>query len=131
MTPLSFSALFLVGIGGAVGAIGRYSVGVLLGQWLGSHWPYGTFSVNIVGGLLMGIVAGLGTWSNLITPELRIFLAVGVLGGFTTFSAFSLDLMLMLERHQWLMALGYGVASVLLALAALAFGIFLVRTIVG
>ena len=131
MTPLSFWPLFLVGSGGAIGAVGRYSIGVWLGQWLGVNWPYGTFTVNVVGGLLMGIVAGLGTWSTLISPELRIFLAVGVLGGFTTFSAFSLDIMLMLERHQWLMALGYSVASVLLSLAALALGLFLVRTIAG
>lgn len=128
MTPLH---LLLVGVGGAIGAMGRYATGVLLGQWLGTNWPYGTFTVNIIGGLLMGLLVGLEAWITSDGPGLRLFLAIGILGGFTTFSSFSLDVMAMLERQQWLAAAGYATASVVLSVLALGLGIFLVRSLAG
>lgn len=85
--------VLVVGAGGFLGAIARYGVGRGLGQASsGSHWiPYGTLTVNIVGCLLIGIVAGLIDHRNVLSAELRAFLMVGLLGGFTTFSAFGYE----------------------------------------
>ena len=79
----------------------------------------------------MGLLVGLETWVASDGPGLRLFLAVGILGGFTTFSSFSLDVMGMLERQQWLAAAGYATASVVLSVLALGLGIFLVRSFAG
>lgn len=116
----------LVGIGGAVGAMARYGVGRLLPA-SASGWPTATFVVNLSGGLLMGLLSALLLRAG--GEQARLLLGVGVLGGFTTFSAFSLELMALLERGQPLMAFGYAAASVLLALAAVAAGLSLGRAL--
>lgn len=121
------NAFLLVGLGGALGAMARFGVGRLVGP---SDFPWATLAVNIAGGLLMGLLAG---WlaARGGGEQLRLFLGVGVLGGFTTFSAFSLEVMLLLERGATGAAAGYVLASVLGAVAALALGLWLARGVLA
>lgn len=114
----------LVGLGGAVGAMARYGVGRLVGPWP-SGWPMATFTVNVMGGLLMGMLAGL--LLRLGGEPARLLLGVGVLGGFTTFSAFSLELLLLIDNGHPAMAMAYAVASVLAALLAVMAGMWIGR----
>jgi CrcB protein len=129
----------LVMAGGAIGAAMRYQFGRLAFHLTGPNprlaWPWGTLGANVIGGLLMGLLAG---WlsaraqgSGLLGGEhLRLFVAVGILGGFTTFSSFSLETMLMIERGQWGLALGYVLASVVASVGALALGLLLMRAVI-
>lgn len=120
-------SLFLVMIGGAMGAGVRHLVGRAALALLGPGYPWGTLAVNLVGGLAMGMLAGTlarGAGSN---ETLRLLLGVGMLGGFTTFSAFSLDVVLMVERGATLPALGYVLASVAGAVLALFAGLSIAR----
>ena len=122
--------LLYVGIGGAVGAMARYLVGVQALRTFGSGWPYGTFAVNVAGGLLMGLLAGvLAHRGGLDQERWRLLLGVGVLGGFTTFSAFSLELALMLEKRAFATAAVYALASVTLSTLALFAGLLLARRV--
>lgn len=118
--------LFIVMAGGAIGAGLRY----LFGRWtlaaFGSGYPWGTLGVNLIGGLAMGVLMGVLARGGGSEP-VRLALGVGVLGGFTTFSAFSLDMVTMLERGAVASALGYAVASVVGAGAALFVGLQLTR----
>ena len=121
--------ILLVMIGGALGAAARFLTGKATLAWFGPGYPWGTLAVNLVGGLLMGVLAGsLARWGQ-GGEQWRLLLGVGVLGGFTTFSAFSLDVMVMLERGDWPTALGYALVSVIGSVAALAIGLGLVRAI--
>lgn len=118
----------LVAAGGAAGSMARYAVGVQAGRWLGSAWPFGTFLANAVGGLLMGVLVGwLAHRGGADQERWRLLLGVGALGGFTTFSAFSLETALMLERRQWADAAGYVSISVVVAITALFAGLVLAR----
>ena len=123
----------LVAIGGALGSVARYGVGLAAGRLFpGAAWPFGTLTVNIVGGLVMGLVAGwLAARVGAGQESVRVFAAVGVLGGFTTFSAFSLETALMIERRQFAMAGGYVAASVVLSIAALFLGLMVARRAFG
>lgn len=112
--------------GGAIGAALRYGASFALPGAGAAGWPWPTLFVNIVGGFLMGMAAALGARSGL-TEGWRLFLTVGVLGGFTTFSAFSLDMMTMVEGGRLAAALLYAFASVAGALLALALGAWMVR----
>lgn len=119
---------FLVAAGGAVGAVARYGLGVQALRLWGQAWPYGTFIANLVGGLLMGLLAGwLAVKGGADQERLRLLLGVGVLGGFTTFSAFSLETALMIERREFAPAFGYAAGSVVLAIAALFLGLIVAR----
>ena len=118
----------LVMIGGALGSAGRYGVGLLTGRWLGPGYPWGTLAVNLIGGLLMGLLAGALARTG-GSEHSRLLLAVGVLGGFTTFSAFSLDAALMIETGAWAKALVYVLASVTGSILALFAGLYLVRAV--
>lgn len=124
------SKVLLVFVGSGLGGAARHGVNVWSMRAFGPHFPAGTFIVNIVGGLLMGLVAGWFAFrANLsFAHEARLFLATGILGGFTTFSAFSLDTVVMIERGDIGLAALYVVASVLLAGAALALGLAIVRS---
>lgn len=118
-----------VGLGGALGAMGRYLVGSQLTRTFGTGWPYGTFVINVLGGLCMGLlVSTLAHRGGADQERWRLLLGVGVLGGFTTFSAFSLDAALLVERHAYGAAAGYMVGSVAASLAALFFGLAIFRT---
>lgn len=120
--------LILVAGGGAVGAVFRYLLGVAALRRLGPGWPYGTFAANILGGLLMGVLAGwLAHRGGADQDRWRLLLGVGVLGGFTTFSAYSLELALMIERRVYGQAALYAAASVALSVTALFAGLLLTR----
>jgi CrcB protein len=121
--------LLVVAAGGALGSVARHLVASAIGHAVGTAWPWGTLAVNVVGGFAIGLLAGAMALRLSVTPELRGFLITGILGGFTTFSAFSLEVMTMIERHDWGPAAGYVVASVLLSLAAAASGLALARAI--
>ncbi|WP_300537567.1 fluoride efflux transporter CrcB [Sphingosinicella sp.] len=121
MTPPMIGHFFLVGAGGAVGAMLRHGVGLASLRLMGPSFPWGTLIVNVVGGLLMGLLVGLLAARGGSEP-LRLLLGVGVLGGFTTFSAFSLDVVAMMERDAALTAIGYVTASVVVSVAALFIG---------
>lgn len=121
---------FLVMIGGAIGAAMRYQLGRALTRLMGPGYPWGTLSANVLGGLAMGLLAGwLALRAQHAGESVRLFAAVGVLGGFTTFSAFSLETMLMIERGDWPGALSYVLVSVIVSVAALALGLGLMRSL--
>lgn len=106
----------------------RYALGVQTLRMWGAGWPHGTFVANVVGGLLMGVLAGfLAHRGGADQERLRLLLGVGVLGGFTTFSAFSLETALMIERRNYGQAFGYTLASVVLSVTALFLGLLLAR----
>jgi len=119
--------LLLVMAGGAVGAGLRYEVGHLALRGLGPAFPWGTLIVNLVGGFLMGVLAGMLARHGANGEPARLLLGVGVLGGFTTFSAFSLDAWNLIERGQIGLALGYALVSVVLSVALLFAGLTLAR----
>jgi len=120
--------LLIVMLGGAIGAGFRYHVGYAALRNLGPLFPWGTWIVNLLGGLLMGILAGtLARWTNAEGEPLRLFLGVGVLGGFTTFSAFSLEAATMLMRGEIVMAAAYSVSSVAGSVLMLFVGLYFVR----
>lgn len=121
--------LLLVMLGGAVGAGARHLAGRATLVAFGPGYPWGTLLVNLLGGLLMGVLAGSVSRIPGGGEHWRLLLGVGVLGGFTTFSAFSLDVMLMLERGEFGAALGYSLASVIGSVAALALGLQLTRSL--
>src|SRR5215218_1545284 len=101
-------AILLVGAGGALGSIARYLTGAWTLRAFGPGWPFGTFAVNVLGGALIGLLAGFLAWRGEADQERwRLLLQVGVLGGFTTFSAFSLETAAMIERRAWIGALVY------------------------
>jgi len=122
--------LFLVMAGGALGAGARHLASRAALAIAGPGLPVGTLAINVAGGLLMGVLAGLLARTTAGEPW-RLFLGVGVLGGFTTFSAFSLDAVLLAERGQWVAAVGYVLASVVGSIAALVAGLTLARTLTG
>ena len=116
-----------VGIGGGLGALLRYFLaGALQPAWW-PGFPFGIFIVNITGGLAMGIITELAALKLQMTPEMRAFLTTGILGGYTTFSTFSLDSALLMERGAYVQALTYIVGSVVLSILALFAGLWLVR----
>lgn len=119
-----------VALGGAAGSVARYVMTTMVGTAFGTAFPWSTLSVNLLGCFVMGLVveASALAWSPGAT--LRTFLTVGILGGFTTFSSFSLDVAVLLERDQWAAALGYVLASVILSVLGLFLGLWLVRQVV-
>jgi fluoride exporter len=110
-----------VALGGAIGSAARHGVNLIAGQ-LGSTFPYGTFAVNILGSFVMGLLAAILTTKFAGAEALRLFLLTGVLGGFTTFSAFSLDAFNLFQQGQSGTALAYVLASVILSILALVAG---------
>lgn len=124
-------ALLYVMLGGAIGSGARHLVGRAMLGWLGADFPYGTLTVNLVGGLAMGLLAGTLARIGGAGEAWRLLLAVGVLGGFTTFSSFSLDVVLLWQRGEMLTATLYLLASVVGAVGALAMGLTLARAAAG
>lgn len=121
----------LVAAGGALGSMARYGLGVtVLRLAPAAAWPWATLAVNVLGGLAMGLLAGwLAHRGGADQDRLRLLLGVGLLGGFTTFSAFSLETALMIERREWGAAGLYVGLSVVLAVAALFTGLMLARRV--
>ena len=116
--------------GGALGAGARHLVNMAFLAWLGPGFPWATLAVNVVGSLLMGILVQALMPFDGGAPALRVFLATGILGGFTTFSAFSLDVWVLYERQQHVALALYVAASVVLSIAALVLGMALVRSVI-
>jgi CrcB protein len=113
-------AMLLVALGGALGSVTRYKVGALVLQQSGAtQFPAGTFTVNVAGCLIAGLLAGLGEHFDFLTADVRLFLFTGFLGGFTTFSAFGVETIGLFERGEWAVAALYVLLSVLCGLAAL------------
>jgi fluoride exporter len=119
----------LVFLGAGIGGVLRHGVNLVSQTWLGASFPYGTMAINIIGSGVMGLVAGFLAFKagEGWTQNARLFLATGILGGFTTFSAFSLDAVLLWERGEAMLAAFYVLGSVVLSLAALVAGLALVR----
>jgi len=120
-----------IALGGGIGAVGRYAVGAGALALFGPGLPFGTLAANVIGGFLMGAVVEAGALKYSYSPELRAFLTVGLLGGFTTFSAFSLESALMIERGEWGLAFAYIAGSSVLAIGALFAGLWLVRSVMS
>lgn len=121
--------LLFVMLGGAFGAGARHLTSRALLNLLGPGFPWGTLAVNLLGGLLMGVLAGVLARAPVPGENWRLLLGVGVLGGFTTFSAFSLELVLMFQRGDWGLAFAYAAGSVLGAAMALFAGLMVVRAL--
>ncbi|MGE0007768.1 MAG: fluoride efflux transporter CrcB [Parvibaculaceae bacterium] len=117
----------LVFVGAGAGGALRHGVNVLSVKAWGLNFPYGTMLINIAGSLAMGLLVEYLALKGSAPQQIRLFLATGVLGGFTTFSAFSLETALLYERGQLLLAALYAAASVGLSLAALFAGLHIVR----
>lgn len=126
---MSFMILLAVATGGAIGSLVRYFVASAIQSAAWPGYPWGIFVVNITGGFLMGLIVELSALKIQISPELRAFLTVGILGGYTTFSTFSLDSVLLIERGQYGSAAAYIVGSTVLSILALFAGLWIVRTI--
>lgn len=124
---MSLVPMLLVALGGALGSVCRYLVGVGAGRLLGADFPFGTIIVNIVGSFIMGLFIELLALKFDGSESLRLFVAVGILGGFTTLSSFSLDTIVLFERGAVAAAAVYVGASIALSLAALVAGLHLVR----
>lgn len=120
--------LLLVMAGGAIGAGLRYLAGRASAAAFGVDYPWGTLLVNLTGALLMGLLAGALARSG-GSEETRLFLGVGILGGFTTFSAFSLEAASMIERGQIMVAGGYALLSVMGSVALLFAGLWMARSV--
>ena len=116
------SQLLTVALGGALGSVGRYLFVIHAGRLFGMDFPWGTLGVNVLGSFLMGLLIGAGTLVLEMSQEVRLFLAVGFLGGFTTFSSFSLDAMSLFQRGAWVAGSAYVGGSVLAGLAAFGIG---------
>ncbi|KGB52964.1 putative fluoride ion transporter CrcB [Sphingopyxis sp. LC81] len=122
------NSLFPVMIGGAIGAGARHLVGQAMLARFGPAFPWGTLSINIVGSLLMGLLVGWLVRSG-GGDTARLFVGVGILGGFTTFSSFSMEYWMLFERGQNAQAAAYVLASVIGAIAACGIGLFIVRQV--
>jgi fluoride exporter len=120
------NSFVLVFLGGGLGSAARHGVN-LLAMRLGSPYPVGTFCINVLGSLIIGLLAEWFALRAQLPANLRVFLITGIVGGFTTFSAFSLEIGLLHERGETLAAVTYAVASVLFGVAALFVGMYLVR----
>lgn len=120
-----------IGLGGFLGANARY----LVQQWAAQHWgadfPYGTMLANVSGSFIIALFMTLATGRLPISPELRLFVAVGFLGGFTTFSSFSLETWQLIEQSNWLAAISYFLGNTVLGLTGAILGVFLGRLVQG
>ncbi|WP_269929451.1 fluoride efflux transporter CrcB [Aminobacter sp. HY435] len=121
--------LTLVAVGGAFGASLRHLANIAAARLFGTVFPWGTLIINVVGSLAMGLFVGYLVRKLGVSNEVKLFVATGILGGFTTFSAFSLDFASLWERGSTLPAFGYAFASVITAILALFLGLWLARNI--
>ena len=117
----------IVFLGGGIGAALRHGINILAGRTLGTGFPHGTLIINVTGSLIMGLVAAWFAFKGDASQHWRLFLTTGILGGYTTFSAFSLDAALLYERGEIGSAALYVLGSVVLSIAGLFAGLYLVR----
>jgi CrcB protein len=128
---MSVQELLAVAAGGVLGAVARYLVYVAVGQFFGTGFPYATLIVNVVGSFAMGVLVETMAlvWST--STEMRLFLATGILGSFTTFSTFSLDFAVLFERRAFVPCALYTIASFALSVGALFVGLHLMRRLLA
>ena len=119
------SRLALICLGGAFGTGARYLLGALAVRWMGPEFPYGTLCINVLGSFLIGVVQQAALTSHLIPETLRLVLAVGVMGGFTTYSSFSYETLRLVENGSWLAAVLYVLLTTALCLGGCAIGLSL------
>ena len=125
---IEWKAVFAVAIGAAIGGVARYVIGQIFAQRFGPGFPYGTLFINVTGSFLIGVVAELATSRAFgMTPLVRVFAATGLLGGYTTFSAFSLDALVLVSDGAALLAALYAAGSVALGVIAAYAGLVLAR----
>lgn len=117
----------IVFVGAGIGGALRHGVNLAAVRLFGYGFPFGTLVVNVLGSFLIGVLAGYFAYRTGLSQHFRLFLTTGILGGFTTFSAFSLDAALLVERHSYALAAGYVLGSVGLAIAGLFLGLALFR----
>ena len=119
--------VLFVAMGGAIGAVGRYGLMAAVSQIMGAGYPYGTAIVNVLGSFILGaLLESASYWGNL-SDELRFFLVVGVLGSFTTFSTFSMDVAILINRNEMFAAGLYILSSIVLSVGAFLFAILIFR----
>ena len=129
---VNWQSALLVALGGAIGSVARWASVFLVGQWVGITYPWGTLSVNVVGSFLIGVIGALARTASLgVTPDVRLFLVTGVLGGFTTFSSFSFELLALVQKAALGPALAYALGSVAIGLAAAWAGFACARLLTG
>ena len=121
--------LLAIAIGGGLGSVARHYLSTAIYALTGGTFPWGILAVNVIGGFVMGLIVELSALKLDLGPELRAFLTTGILGGFTTFSAFSLDSAVLIERGDWAGAGSYMIGSIVLSVAALFAGLWLVRAL--
>jgi CrcB protein len=119
----------IVFVGGGIGAALRHGINVGCARLCGTAFPYGTLTVNVVGSIVMGLLAGYFAFRGEAAQVWRLFLTTGILGGFTTFSSFSLDAAVLWERHEPVLAATYVVGSVVVSILGLFAGLYLMRQI--
>ena len=129
MRFMNLSHLMFAVFGGAIGSGLRFSVGALMLRTMGPGWPWGTFTVNLVGSLIMGLVMGWFAFKGSGGGSVQIFIATGILGGFTTFSAFSLETSRMIETKAYAQAALYAGSSVILGVSMVFAGLFIMRKV--
>lgn len=127
--PAIMNMFLYAALGGAIGAAARYGVNLTAPRFFGTGFPWATLIVNVAGSLAMGLLIGLMAHAWNTSQEMRVFLTTGILGGFTTFSAFSLDFANLVERKDYGLALGYAGGSVALSLVAVFAGLWLIRAV--
>jgi CrcB protein len=123
------NVLLAIAIGGGLGSLARHYLSTAIYALTGGTFPWVILTVNVIGGFAMGLIVELSALKLDLGPEWRAFFTTGILGGFTTFSAFSLDSALLIERGEWAAAGSYMVGSVVLSVAALFLGLWFVRVL--
>ncbi len=126
---MNFSFIAAVAVGGAFGSVMRYLAGIAAGRLFGTNFPWGTLIINVTGSFLIGAFVGLFATRWDLPQAARIFLTVGICGGYTTFSTFSLDAWYLAERGETLASLAYMTASVILSVAALIGALQLIKAL--
>ena len=124
------TASLIIAVSGAIGANARYFLGLAIQRWAGDNYPWGTFIINVSGSLLMGILTAWLAQASL-SPNYRLFLLTGLLGGYTTFSSYSIEAVRLWERKEFAKAGVYLSSSVVLGFTACAFGVWLARRALG
>lgn len=124
---MNFNHLLLAAFGGAIGSALRFSAGAFVMRFTGSGWPWGTYAVNLIGSLIMGLMIGWFAQRGSGTSSAQIFVATGILGGFTTFSAFSLETARMVEARAYSHAALYAGSSVILGVLMVFAGLIIMR----
>lgn len=126
---MNLQLIAAVALGGAIGSVARYLVGIGSGRLFGMSFPWGTLIINVTGSFLIGTFIALFATRWDLSQAARVFLTVGICGGYTTFSTFSLDAFYLMERGELLSSAAYMIASVVMSVAALVAAIHLVRTV--